>query len=116
MGESYLDAGYNSQDPHTKGSRMAENGGIVARKNWLQSQAATATVLTITEKREFLARVVRAKPSAAGPDNPDSTVAMSKAGPYYSFPDKIAAIKLDNDLGGDGADAALAITITRAWK
>lgn len=62
-------------------------------------------VLTLRQKREMLAQIATAKPEDAGPDNPLAVLAMSKAGPYYTFPDKLQAIKIDNDLSGDGAEA-----------
>lgn len=100
-------------------SRLTKNDEIMREVERIRAAAALlpgSAFLTIQEKRNFLARVVRSKPSDAGPNNPDSIVAMSKAGPYYTFPDKLRALAEDNDLAGDGAEASLAITITRAWK
>ena len=91
--ECYRRSGYSGKDPHSKGSRMALNGHIKARRTWLQRQSASSATLTLREKRELLAAIAR-----GGKDQ-----------------DRIAAMKLDNDLSGEGAEAGLQITITRAW-
>lgn len=100
---AYRLAGYKPDRGHA--ARLAANGSIVARIEALQRMAATSTVLTIAEKREFIARVVRSSPSAATMENADCELVMTKMGPVPVFPSKAALIKLDNDLAGDGSDA-----------
>lgn len=106
LGEAYITAGYSSKDPHTKGSRMAENDGIVARKKWIQEQAVTKTVLSLTEKREFIARLVRSQ-MAITPDDSDlwQEISVTDNGTKRKLGDKLRAIALDNDLAGDGSEA-----------
>lgn len=69
-------------------------------------QAAGSAVLTLIEKRSFLARVVRAQ-IALLPRDSDlwQSVHHSSHGTFYRLPDKIEAITIDNDLSGDGAEA-----------
>jgi hypothetical protein len=63
-------------------------------------------VLTIAEKREFLARVVRCK-AAVEPHDSDlwNGVEAVDGTIRYKLPDKMRAIALDNDLAGEGAEA-----------
>jgi hypothetical protein len=78
-------------------------------------------VLTLMQKRIFLARVVRAV-IANEPDSSDlwQSIKRTKDGTEYRLPDKLAAIKIDCDLAGDGAEAegndALAALLERVMK
>jgi hypothetical protein len=54
----------------------------------------------IADAVEFCVKVIQAKPSEAGPDNPLSEIKMSKAGPYFAFPDKRACLDLLSKLKG----------------
>ncbi len=91
-------------------SELGQNPDVKSRVRWLQLQAATDTVLSIREKREFLARVVRT-PLAEVDEESDlcqeHTVTNSATGGSikYKMCDKLAAIKLDNDLAAEGAEA-----------
>lgn len=84
------------------------------------AELAGGAVLTLAEKRIRLARYVRGQPKDAKRDNEDCELMMTKAGPRYVFPSKLAAIKLDNDLAGEGseagADNALTELLTRIRK
>lgn len=66
------------------------------------------TFLTVEEKRAFLTRVVRFEPGNYDPvedaDIPNG-IKKTQWGTTYEIPDKLTAIKLDNDLSGDGAAA-----------
>ena len=76
------------------------------------------SVLAVLEKRQFLARVVRAK-LAELPDDSDlwQEITLSEAGTKRKLPDKLRAIAADNELSSDGADNKLVITINReSWK
>lgn len=87
---------------------LLKNPNIEAEIQRLRAKAdekAGSAVLTLMEKRMKLARIVRAKPSDASEDNEDCETVMTKAGPFTTFPDKLAAIKLDNDLAGEGSEA-----------
>ncbi len=96
---------------------MAKKGSIAARVGWLRNEAerrlqaeaeaqTESAVLTIEDKRRFLARVVRAC-VATTPDDSDlwQSVKRTKDGIERRFPDKIKAIESDNDLAGDGSQA-----------
>lgn len=115
--QAWLKAGgKNKTTANRQGDKWAKRGDIKTRVGWLRNEAerrlqaeaeaqTESAVLTIEEKRRFLARVVRGKPEDASADNPDCEVRMSKAGPYYAFPDKLRAVAQDNDLAGDGSQA-----------
>ena len=78
-------------------SRMTKNDEIreeVERLRRKAEEAAGGVVLTLVEKRTILAQIARGGERDG---------------------DRINAIKADNDLGGDGADATLAIRIVKAW-
>jgi len=79
--DAYIAAGYS---PHGgNASRLARTESIAARVTWLQTQAAHEAVLTTAEKRRICREI------ALSGENRD----------------RLAAIKVDNDLGGDGAEA-----------
>lgn len=128
--QAYRLAGYTATDPDAKGSRMAVIGSIMARVRWLKKQAATSTVLTIAEKREFLAKVLRTPIGEVDESNPlAQEVTYESVGGQrgrlkrgqddegneeceplrerikIKMPSKLEAIKLDNDLSGEGAEA-----------
>lgn len=91
-------------------SLLGQNPDIQKRVKWIQSQAATETVLNIREKREFLARVVRTPLSEVDADSDlcqehTETTTATGGSTKYRMCDKLAAIKLDNDLEGTGAEA-----------
>lgn len=98
-------------------SRLLKRPPIVAEIQRLRDEAdrcAGSAVLQLVEKRAFLARVVRANgvtldlakdgdlivalDRREGTDGADGVLKIRLA-------DKLAAIKLDNDLAGDGAEA-----------
>ena len=81
--EAYRQSGYAPGSAHSNAGRLMTNDGIKARVQWLQTQTATASTLTKLEKREKLASITR------GGTNLEA----------------IAAIKVDNDLAGDGSEA-----------
>jgi len=81
--ESLRAAGYADVPANAK--RMTNNDQIKARKAWLQRQTATASTMEGAEKREILANIAR---------NPKERAS-----------DRIAAIRADNDLAGDGSHA-----------
>ena len=101
--EAYELAGYKRH--RSSASRLRTNANVSQRVEWLKQQAASDTVLSIKEKREFIARVFRAKPSEAGMENSDCQLVMTKMGPAALFPDVTALIKIDNDLAGEGSEA-----------
>ncbi len=108
--------GYPAADratAETKGPALARKGLVRVRIAWLRSEAskrlktrAEAVVMTIAEKREFLAKVVR---TPAGKVAKGSQLCQEwsegEHGVKLKMPDKLAAIRLDNDLAGDGSEA-----------
>lgn len=101
----------------TDGPKLARNSQVKLRIAYLRAKAteklkekAGAVVLSIAEKRAFLARVVR---TSAGRVRRNSRLVqewsetMSEGGTTTKvrIPDKLAAIKLDNDLAAEGAEA-----------
>ena len=81
--EALRAAGYADQPANAK--RMTNNDQIKARKEWLQRQTATKMTMDEAEKREILAGIAR---------SPDERAT-----------DRIAAIRADNDLAGEGSEA-----------
>ena len=93
-------------------SRVGKSGNFV--RGWRSSrhplwirQAAASDVLTIAEKRRFLARLVRCKP-AVEPHDSDlwNGVEAVDGTIKYKLPDKMRSIALDNDRAGEGAKAS----------
>lgn len=86
---------------------------------------AGSSVLTLLEKRQWIARLIRADLAkgdvpgdlCAGCDT--ETTAKGVVIRKIRLPDKIAAIKIDNDLAGVGVEAeanqAITINIRRTW-
>ncbi len=78
----------------------------IARIRAEADKVAGVAVLTVAEKRMFLARVVRAC-VASTPESSDLWQSIKRAdeGTEYRLPDKLRTIMLDNDLAGDGPEA-----------
>jgi hypothetical protein len=81
--DSLRAAGY--ADIPANAHRMTKNDAIRKRKEWLQSQTATGATMSGAEKREILAVIAR---------NPTERAS-----------DRIAAVRADNDLAGEGSEA-----------
>ena len=89
-----------------KGSRLMATPHVKAYVDELRLEARNATVMTIEEKRMFFARVVRAKVFNEPPDsNVWGSIRHTEHGLEMKLPDKIAAIRADNDLAGEGSEA-----------
>ena len=82
--EAYRLAGYEAGDANANASRLTANDSIQKRVLWLKKKAATGDILTMQEKREIAAQIARR-------GEKDS--------------DRLAAIRVDNDLASDGAEA-----------
>jgi hypothetical protein len=93
--EAYRLAGYTYDGTGANGGRLKCNDQIKARTAWLKAQTAAAGVMTAIEKRQMLAAIVR--------------------DPQAWASDRIAAIREDNNMAGDGGGQAMTITINRAW-
>lgn len=82
----------------------------IARLRAKADEKAGSAVMTLAEKRAFLARVVRT-PIGEIRETSDlcqektETVGAESTTVKLRMPDKLAAIKLDNDLAGEGSEA-----------
>lgn len=98
---------------HEEASKLAASPKARPRIRFLRSKAqevaserAHGVVLSIAEKREFLARLVRCKVQTEPADSDLwNGIKATEHGAEYKLPCKIAAIKQDNDLAGDGEEA-----------
>lgn len=115
----------------TKGPALSRKSQVRVRIEWIKGQVerkareiADGTVLTMLEKRQFLARVVRAQGAKLDLEKDADLIegVRIKTGGVQELilPSKIAAVKLDNDLAGDGSEAkghdAMAELIARLRK
>jgi hypothetical protein len=76
------------------------------RLNELAAQHADEELLSVVEKRKFCAQVVRAKIGELdGSSNLVEEYSEGESGTRVKMPSKLAAIKMDNDLAGEGAEA-----------
>ena len=105
--EAYVLAGFSRNRGNA--SRLNANENVSQRVAWLKEQAATDTVLSIREKREFLARVVRVKGAAIDEEKDGDLINGLKFDKYgnriLEIPCKLGAMRLDNDLAGEGSEA-----------
>jgi hypothetical protein len=90
-------------------SRLNSNGAIQAEIARLRREAqklAGSAVLTAAEKRMICAQIARAAPAELPMNSPLwQSIKHTKDGTEYRLPCKIAAMKLDNDLAGQGSEA-----------
>jgi hypothetical protein len=115
-GRAYEQAGYNAKSAlvaDSAAARLSANVKVAAYVREIRAAAAEQgkddAILTIREKREYLARVVR---TPIGDVTTDSDLCQEHArtdGPESSFekfkmPGKLEAIKLDSLLAGELAD------------
>lgn len=86
----------------------------IARLRAVADERAGSAVLTLMEKRIFLARIVRAC-VALLPEDSDlwQSIKRTEDATEFRLPDKLAAIRLDNDLAGEGATAGAEDAITQ---
>lgn len=107
---------------HAVAKRIAElQSDIHVRAEAINAEAeANGTLpvfLDIEEKRRFLAECVRFRPLEFDPiahGHILSGIRKTQFGTNYDYPDKLAAMKLDNDLSGDGAQAKGANSLNEA--
>lgn len=107
---------------------MMKKPEILARVAWFAKRVeeqlkeeAEDVVMTIVEKRKFLARVVR---TAAGELTEDSdlcqewseSVSEMGSSKKVKMPDKLKAIQIDNDLAGEGENAKLGTAVEALAK
>lgn len=118
--QAYLQAFPNAQpkSANTLAARLEKRAEIQAEINRLQKKTETATVLTRQEKREFLARVVRAKLSdlTEESDLVDSkTMYYDKEGNHVrtvlKMPGKATCIEIDNKMAGHNEPEKVDVTV-----
>lgn len=98
---AYTLAGYKQHRQNA--ARLMTNDDIKARVKEVQMAATLDTMLTIRQKREYLARIVRARVSELTDDSDLWQVTITADGVKRTLPDKLRAIALDNELSGEGA-------------
>ena len=109
---------------NTSASRLLKNADIQAEVSRIRNAATGVVgmaVLSIAEKRDFIARLVRARVGELPRDSDLwQSIKTTDAGTEYRLPDKLRAIMADNDLAFDGAEAkgneGLAALIARIRK
>ena len=82
------------------------NDDIKARVKEVQLAATLDTMPTIRQKREYLARIVRARVSELADDSDLWQLTITADGVKRTLPDKLRTIALDNELAGEGAATA----------
>lgn len=114
---AYLAAGYDGD--RTAASKLATKCNVIARVEWLQRQAATQTVLTMAERREFLAAVLRTPAGTVTHDSPlVQEVEIDGNKMRLKMPSKLKALELDAKLAGDfeeKVDMKLQVEIIKSW-
>lgn len=109
---------------NTSASRLLKNADIQAEVSRIRNAAtgvAGMAVLSIAEKRDFIARLVRAR-VAELPSDSDlwQSIKATETGTEYRLPDKLRAIMADNDLSGECSETKgneeLAALIARIRK
>ncbi len=109
------------ENAHKNARRLTGNDDIqaeVARLRLLADDNAGPAVMDLIEKRKFLARIVRAQVSLLPADSDLwNSIKLTPSGTEFRMADKLLAIRLDNDLSGQGCtaegDDALAGLISR---
>lgn len=95
--------------------RLKSNEVIAAEIDRLRARAAELSggaVLTLAEKRSFVARLLRSRPALLDRDSDLwQSIKTTKDGVEYRLPDKLGAIDRDNDLAGEG-NAGDSVNIT----
>ena len=111
LGEAYIEAGYldktghvpDARDATVKGSALMRNPKVKAYYDTLRQTAFFANVLSLAEKRSFLADIVRTPIGEVDVANKLAQGVRYKDGEMVELkmPDKISALKLDAQLAGE---------------
>jgi len=109
--KAYLIAypGASERSAISGGSRLMKRDDVKEELRKFRERAQEVgggALLSLVEKRMFLARLVRAK-VAETDQNSDlwNSIEFGKDGIKMKMPDKLAAIKADNDLAGEGDES-----------
>ncbi|MEI6278315.1 MAG: terminase small subunit [Verrucomicrobiae bacterium] len=93
---------YGKKGLDSHASRLARNGKVSARIKELQQKSESKTLLTIQERRQFLADVVRVKVRETPLSSPlIQSIKTGKDGIEIRVPDKIKALELDAKMAGE---------------
>jgi phage terminase small subunit len=121
VGEAYIEAGYldkaghvpDARDATLKGSALMRNPKVKAYFDALRQTAFLANVLSLAEKRSFLADIVRTPIGDVDVGNKLSQGARYKEGELVEIkmPDKISALKLDAQLAGELVESKAQVAI-----
>lgn len=109
---------YAAAYPRASRSAAMSNAGRLIRKDEIRAEIARiraaadkragSAALTLAEKRMFAARLVRVNLNEFDPAQDGDLlqeVTPTEFGRKFKLGDKLAAIKLDNDLAGEGSEA-----------
>jgi hypothetical protein len=118
--DAYLEAGFKCtrESAYQNAKRVLKRPDVVAYMDAVKAVAAEAAVMSVREKREFLARIVRTPFSAIDVEkrvNDDLIKSHAKTTGEMSSSERIekldplAAIKLDNELASVGNPQADAV-------
>jgi hypothetical protein len=104
--EAYMNAySCSRENAERNATRFTENEGICGRISELNGETAKLACYEKADCIRDLVAMIQAEPVTAGPKNRLSNLYMSKAGPYFALPDKLAAMaRLAKMLGWDEAD------------
>ena len=121
-GEAYRVAYPKSgaENARKNATRLMAKSEITAEIKAMRDKAdllGGSAVMDNLEKRIFCARVKRAQIALLGRDSDLwESMKVTEAGTEYRLPGKLAAIREDNNLAGEGAEAkALEVIVRRAW-
>jgi len=113
-GEAYIKAGYKCKSNAVGSAAMVRLLKNVKAKSYLDGlleQATSEAVLTIREKREYLASLVRTPVGHVDLDSPlAQEVQHTEDGTKIKMPDKLRALDLDSKLAGDYAPVEVEVT------
>jgi hypothetical protein len=104
LGPAYR-AVYGKKGTDQNACRLSKIEKVAARVKELQGKAEVKTLLTIQERRQFLADVVRVKVGEVDERSPlAQSVEYGKDGKKIRVPDKIKALELDAKMAGELID------------
>ena len=93
-------------------SRLLTNATVQQRVKWLQKSSASDTMLSIEEKRKFLADCIRTPIGRLNADSPlAQKVRVTPEGMEVVMVDKLRALELDAKLAGELGDSQHGVTI-----
>lgn len=102
--DAWIAAGYEGKEAAKRAWDIRKIQEVAQRIQWLKKQTADGKVLSLQEKREFLAAVVRTPIGDIDASSPlCQSYKVTEQGTEYKAISKTDAIKIDNDMSGDNA-------------